>query len=669
MKLLPYEWLMTCLLLLASYEHGTRRLRPNNKQRLALRLPQPTWFRELIAQENLQPQVEHRVPLRDGALERFVGARILGVVAVRRGQACDGILTPWTKQERLLWEYHEQRPDMISFDITAVWRLQTPVLVMSAKTKSTRGGIARVSSSTVSPSTHALFIPSQSVLQAHTVLQTKDGEERAFHEVLRDVAEDGDWLAEAPMQMVTQSLPCTWLVAPVLELVLRGHWRALLLSPFAPQSALPMSVVWRALQWPDDSTWARLEEVYLAGRSCTESAARSLGQPIIAPADAFLREQDVCFISDLLRQHAPHIIAATQSDHGDDAADMRMRLQGTVATLDAMAKTWQPPEPLRLLPRGAGVTESEAQRLICALQLCYRLRNRDSIQDSMDLMMQALLPPAHIQAVRQSIRRIPSAGTVSKIQLRVDAALSMVWRDKLASSCGPVYLWLDSSPQAGTDWLLSMFDFVDLLNVGKTATAARELQSSTGRLLQAVSVACSDKKNDQNNQEMDEGRAVLQIIQARCSAAKTLVANVHRHHQIPFCIGAGAGTLEHKCRAIAQKSLAECSDITGLHSFLARVVAIVVDMGVERGVADAQGGCGADYLPTWLRSLPRSLSADEGFSMQQMAPMLAAREERVWSPIAAPQKKTFGVGMVVLVECRPPGPEAETLRLLAVAIF
>ena len=173
-----------------------------------------------------------------------------------------------------------------------------------------------------------------------------------------------------------------------------------------------------------------------------------------------------------------------------------------------------------------------------------------------------------------------------------------------------------------------MFDFVDLDAVHETAVAAWQLQKSTWSLMTAVQAALGDGVDEEQN---DIGKEVLCIVQERCKAAKTLAAQLHRHHQIPFCMGSGATTLEHKCRAIAQKSLTECADIPALQSFLARVVAIVVDMGVERGVADAEGGPPAAYLPGWLKSSHSELQADEGLNIRE--PMLVAREDCSWSRV------------------------------------
>ena len=424
-----FLWRMTSLVLLAGYPHGSRRLRINNKQRYPLRLPLPGWFVQLIEQEGLQTLLEHRVPLREPAVEGNQGASIVAVLAVTKGKlACDGVLTPWSQQERLLWDYHEQRADLISVSIQAVWRLQTPAHVMSAKVVN-RHGLARAGSSAVTAATHPLFVPATSVLLPESVVVNLDDAKCTFREVQLHVGldpfDDGDGATSSA------ELPCTWLVEPVLQLVLRGLWTALLLAPLAPQTHMAMALLRHNLQWPDFASWARLEEVHQA--YC--KVPPRIGEAVVAPCDAYLKENDVLFLSDVLRQHSPTII-----DSAQDAGEMRLKLQGILATLDAIAKSCQPQQPLRLLPRGTGVSELEAQRLIHALQLCYGLRNRDELKDSVDLMMKALLPPHHIEAVRQSLRRIPTAGTISKLQLRVDASLSLVWRKKLCDSKGPVLL-------------------------------------------------------------------------------------------------------------------------------------------------------------------------------------------------------------------------------------
>ena len=108
-------------------------------------------------------------------------------------------------------------------------------------------------------------------------------------------------------------------------------------------------------------------------------------------------------------------------------------------------------------------------RMIDAFRLSFLMRNRGKLRQSVSFMCN-LLPPAQREIVAAQLAdRVPSGPAISHAQLKIDTAFALVWRRKFAESSGPLYLWCDSSPQMGADWLLSICDMVTVDQLGEAA--------------------------------------------------------------------------------------------------------------------------------------------------------------------------------------------------------
>ena len=183
------------------------------------------------------------------------------------------------------------------------------------------------------------------------------------------------------------------------------------------------------------------------------------------------------------------------------------------------------------------------------------------------------------------------------MQVVLDTAFAVVYRRKMADMSGPLYLWVDSSPQAGFDWLLSIFDYIPENKVLECLHHAHALFQSKGNIVAALQTGDLDAI----------GREAL----TRHEAGKFLVANIQRHAQIPMGLGSGASSLEHKCQALALKFSHESESFQHLRQVCANVVGFTVDLGVESGVSDAHGGDVVAYLPPWVSKQDR-LRGDSG---------------------------------------------------------
>lgn len=179
----------------------------------------------------------------------------------------------------------------------------------------------------------------------------------------------------------------------------------------------------------------------------------------------------------------------------------------------------------------------------------------------------------------------------------MDAALSLFYRDILKLQTGPVYLWCDSSPQLGEDYLLSIFDYIQEEQVVSCWNQAQNLFSSVAAFQKAFAEGDEGEVEDQANIRHHAGRFLKQ--------------HIHRHRQMPMGLGSGASSLQHKARALAMKFAHESHDVPALRSICRQVCSLTVDMGVEVGLAEVAGGDVNDYLPPWMQDR-QGLLMDEG---------------------------------------------------------
>lgn len=183
-------------------------------------------------------------------------------------------------------------------------------------------------------------------------------------------------------------------------------------------------------------------------------------------------------------------------------------------------------------------------------------------------------------------------------QVRIDAAFTLFYRDVLQQSRGPLYLWCDSSPQLGADYLLSIFDRISEEQLVPCWQHAQALFKSVLGFCDAFHAGDQEQ--------------MAQQVHFRHEAARFLKKHVVRHRQMPMSLGSGATTLEDKGRALAMKFAHECHTIQDLRSVCAQVCSLTVDMDVEVGLADAAGGDVNQYLPAWTQD--SGLVADEGLA-------------------------------------------------------
>ena len=99
----------------------------------------------------------------------------------------------------------------------------------------------------------------------------------------------------------------------------------------------------------------------------------------------------------------------------------------------------------------------------------------------------AVLPESQVDTI-QSLFKVHSmsGATLCKRQINVDSAFClMMKRHWVCQNGGPIYLWADSSPQAGVDWLLSTSLFIDGSNLAGCVESASFLYASVSAFQEA----------------------------------------------------------------------------------------------------------------------------------------------------------------------------------------
>jgi hypothetical protein len=141
-----------------------------------------------------------------------------------------------------------------------------------------------------------------------------------------------------------------------------------------------------------------------------------------------------------------------------------------------------------------------------------------------------------------------------------------------------IYYWqLDSSPQAGYDWLMSSYTAVAVDDLLVVHRAWRRLATdSTDPTIVKLE---DDDDNDVEEEETDP-------LAVRRQLGTVLADKVRHHQQLPVALGLKAASLAHKTHAWLWAMALEQESMTTLTTMCHGSVAACTDMGTELGFAD-----------------------------------------------------------------------------------
>ena len=247
------------------------------------------------------------------------------------------------------------------------------------------------------------------------------------------------------------------------------------------------------------------------------------------------------------------------------------------------------------------VTRSK-ESLLYALCASMFLRDRKNLKEAFQLTVKSLPTVlAGLDPSRPDLKP-PDASMVSRAQVEVDSALCGYWKSEFKANDYIVWLWADSSPQAGLDWLMSMFRLVKATELESCVQAAGLLRKSVESFAEAV-------------HEQDVAK-MQQVVEERHSAGNLLAKTMLTHRQIPMILGSGAVTLDQKLLCMARKFYAEAQTHSLTRKVMAGVRAVCTDLGTEKGFTEeTKSHKLSDILPQWMQDWQLESCEHEGLDV------------------------------------------------------
>ena len=515
-------------------------------------LPQTPWFLKTLKENGIDEQMEGAGSKIRSSVELPCDC----IVNVGRGKTYEGPLTDWNDEEEFFWELYGRPYSVCSLAIRSCF-----VLKQAAKMQKPM----RLHSEMWSPQ-----VPAASLEMCGFAAPVSS----------RSTLLDGAGLAatlqvsEAAVQGFFANPVCLAVPPPVLQLVKKGQWRSFLMH----------------LKWHSRKRGAGYEA--FAANLALSSLHREflqrgvLNSYVPVPSLEF-RTADAMRLARFLKNSACDILAPHSLDD-DTFQATQLSLEEAVLKLETFAGVWQAKSAI---PH-ARHNQHSHDKIVKALCACLNLRSKADLGATVCMALDALFP-----GLSDDLKaKLPSGSSLSRKQIFVDSAFCCHWREILAKHRGPIYVWADSSPQGGVDWLLSIIRIIKQEQLETVVDAADFLVESVEGFLAAY--ACDDKQT------------MASIAHKRHSQGCYLARSVVTHRQIPMALGAGSTSLEVKARCMLRKMFVESQSIDSLKSRMTCVRSFTTDMGTEMALPDMSGVRAEDVLPEFM--LEPELRSEEG---------------------------------------------------------
>ncbi|CAE7825398.1 SHE10 [Symbiodinium sp. CCMP2456] len=516
-----------------------------------VKMTQTPWFASLVQKHQLQEWLVNRCDVKDrAAVSGQCECDIL--VEVGDGRAYDGPLTPWSEEENLLWE-HLGRPHAArSLNIRRSVVLQRPMLVQRP---------SQLKVPIWSPSVPASSVEVRGVVPPGTgACLNAAGVCNALN------------ISVQQLNQFLQAPICLAIPPILLKLIKKGAWNTVMLL-----------AKWHQRR-RGDAYHGFAQAFDLAAWHEVMKSSGLLERYVEPPALA-LSQMDATRLAMSLQGWAPHILAGNDTLDEQELSGIKLRLEEFVLKLQSFAG------PVCLATHSRQKTFSH-DTVVAALCSSMRLKNKKELapmlREALNHMFPGLSADMNI--------RVPSGSTLSRRQLLVDAAFSCYWRNFFQEHTGPLYLWADSSPQGGVDWLLSIVSFAKQDSLADLVSAASFLQESTKHF----EAACA----------IDDKDRMLEIARKRHECGVLVKSTLGLHRQIPMALGSAHTSLEHKVRCMCRKLYAESQSISALRQLLSRVRSMTTDMGTEMSIPDYEAAGLESVLPAFMLE-PELLSEED----------------------------------------------------------
>ena len=142
-----------------------------------------------------------------------------------------------------------------------------------------------------------------------------------------------------------------------------------------------------------------------------------------------------------LRRWAPGILSDREDE---ERQSVQCSIEGFLNRLDSMHRGEM-----------ARAKRRKSSEKMCAFFASMKMRDRSSFRDVLHYLLRATMRQrrSNPTQIKQDIANTIGAdfGSLSRFQLHLDASLCRHMQTALSIAEGPLYLWADSSPKAGTD--------------------------------------------------------------------------------------------------------------------------------------------------------------------------------------------------------------------------
>ena len=514
------------------------------------RLPRPQWLQHSLSKNEGDALLKPTLKSKKQSLPEG-----LMLLKLKPGATFNGLLTPWSQEDFLLFAHHGRPWDAFTMVVSQAVVFTPPILLPVPATQ------------TKSPLMVAKHFTIPATTEIRCIAANNRG--RAMSEqqmcTLMQISPE-QW------EQIRSAILCIHVPEPIMHLISRKAWSAVMFrqSWMSARRRTDLRNTFEQLGYPPRE-W--VQELVQSGRLHS-----TFETPQAASAIAF--RESAARTATHLRVHFPQILSGMDDD---DAASASFDLERVLQHLDLLSGVGSTTPP-RL--------RYEPETLVRSLLTAMQLRNRGELGQVVTNSLATVFPELRSSfgresALPMSAQQLPTASTLSKRQLQLDAALCLHWRKTFTSQRFVFFLWADASPQAGNDWLLSVVQMVQQDKLQECLKAAHALWESVHEIALAV--------------EASNIARLSEAAHARAKAAHLLRSHLVLHRQVPTAIGSGAASLDHKARLLVHKFLVESPSPRAAADLLSCVRAVCVDLGTEFGLPDITGATVADYLPSWLR--------------------------------------------------------------------
>ena len=385
------------------------------------------------------------------------------------------------------------------------------------------------------------------------------------------------FLRSCGMENDAQDVPVLLLPESVAFLILSGDWNDIVLQTswhkrlVTSTGAVPWKTtpLFNELAWPpaDSPVWQK-SGLYVSD------------EPTVCIPD--LNEYELERIADRLRKWAPTITAAS-SDVEQRASDLKdiedsvQALSGWAAQIAAASGTecsFHYAKPVTNKKWRFSVTT-----FFQAINVSTALRGGASklkkvVLDAIKLVAPVSLvgPLARgLQSDDVGAAVVPSEAAIRKQEFSFDAAIALM-RRRLCNNSVVRFLWSDSSPLAGHDWLWAQVHEIERSELVSTCRAALELS----RLIREYTehVRSEGEETDFTEPHPSWKQYLQQLL------------HIHEYIYAPVCLESGFRGLAHKVSGLFHMFHLDCPIDVPLKEYCDTIAGHTSDMGVEMSTPD-----------------------------------------------------------------------------------